>query len=156
MKRQHLSAPERPQTVWASNSRVVRGQDDVDVEYASFVHAALRTRQSSRPAKHVVTSGPQLDCAEVLLLEVCNLAVYTLQGRLWACVWCLWWLRSAREYAQSLLEASPIFSKNIRCRGRWWFEDKAEGDQPPLFPTSGSRASPTSDRGNYGHFGLLT
>ena len=57
-------------------------EDNLDMEEPSLVHAALGPWDGGVPVEEVVVGGGELDGAEVLLLEVGNLAVYTLERRL--------------------------------------------------------------------------
>lgn len=55
---------------------------NVDVEEAGFVDTAVWAWNGGCPAKEVVVGWGELDGAEVLLLEVGDLAVYAFEGGL--------------------------------------------------------------------------
>ena len=57
-------------------------EDNIDVEEAALVDAALWTWDGGRPVKEVVVGWSEVDGAEVLLLEVGDLAVYAFEGGL--------------------------------------------------------------------------
>ena len=63
-------------------SRVIVAKNDLYVKNATFVDTALRTWYDGRPVEEVVVGWSEFDGTEVLLLEVGNLAVYTLERRL--------------------------------------------------------------------------
>ena len=57
-------------------------KNDLYVKNATFVDTALRTWYDGRPMEEVVVGWSEFDGAEVLLLEVGNLAVYAFESGL--------------------------------------------------------------------------
>lgn len=69
---------------WAgvTDSRIVVRKVDVHLEQTAFVHAPFRPWDRCLPVEKVVVRGHERDVAEVLFLQVSNLAVYPFDGRL--------------------------------------------------------------------------
>lgn len=54
-------------------------ETDVDVEHSFFVYATLWTRQGCFPDEQIVAGGSKRYIPNVLLLQVCDFAMYALK-----------------------------------------------------------------------------
>ena len=77
--------PHAPAASESAHSRVVVRQGDLDAEEATLVYAPLWPRDRRLPMVEVVVRRREGYVTEVLLLQVCNFAVYPLDGRLQPC-----------------------------------------------------------------------